>query len=100
MILICLSGNISHLYDDLNLDGKRCGRTKEAIAMYDILLNQIDYAINGKETNEDNELMKYLVSRLEEDLKRIPEMKEIFQLNPKERNLKLLEILRQKLIAR
>lgn len=64
-----------------------------------MLLKQIDDEIRGPPSGE-NDLVNFLVSRLSQDLKKVPKMNHIFKLKPDQQNLKILEILRQKLVVR
>lgn len=66
---------------------------------YNKLLKLIDKEITGVE-NEHNDIIKFLVNRLEQDLKKESKMKHMFKLAPAQKNLKLLEILRQKVVVR
>lgn len=95
-----ISGDISQLYKSLSSSpGKPCGRKQSEVAYYEMLLSQIDEEIKGVVTG-DNELVRFLVSRLGQDLKKVPKMSHLFELTPEQRHLKLLEILRQKLVVR
>lgn len=71
---------------------------KGELAFFDVLLKEIDREIRGGVC--DNDLVKFLSSRLLEDLKNVPQLKHIFKLTPEQRHVKLLEILRHKLIIR
>lgn len=94
------TGDIVQLYDQLKADlGKPCGREKDEVDYYDVLLRQIDDEIRGPPSGE-NDLVNFLVSRLSQDLKKSPKMSHIFKLKPDQQNLKILEILRQKLVVR
>ena len=97
---IQILGDISKLYKALSVNkGQPCGRFKTEVAYYDVLLNQIDEEIKGVVTG-DNELVRFLVTRLAHDLKKMPKMKHLFKLTQEQQHLKLLEILRQKLVVR
>ncbi|XP_048510467.1 uncharacterized protein LOC125500726 [Athalia rosae] len=93
-------GDIVRLYDQLKTDpGQPCGRDKDAVDYYDVLLKQIDDEIKGPPSGQ-NDLVNFLVGRLTQDLRKVPKMEHIFKLKPEQQHLKILEILRQKLVVR
>ncbi|XP_024936710.1 uncharacterized protein LOC112493786 [Cephus cinctus] len=95
-----VSGDISQLYEELRAPmGQACGKIQNEIAFFDVLLSQIDEEIRGV-TSGNNDFVKFLVSRLQQDLKKVPKMNHIFKLSSEQQHLKILEILRQKLIVR
>ncbi|KAF7386404.1 hypothetical protein HZH68_013536 [Vespula germanica] len=95
-----ISGDIIQLYQSLHMPQKStCCKQRDGMKFYNKLLKLIDKEITGVE-NEHNDIIKFLVNRLEQDLKKESKMKHMFKLAPEQKNLKLLEILRQKVVVR
>ncbi|KAI4486292.1 hypothetical protein M0802_012397 [Mischocyttarus mexicanus] len=97
--VVCI-GDIIQLYQSLHMPEKTASsRQRDEMKFYNKLLRQIDMEITGVEYENDG-IIKFLLNRLEQDLKEDPKMKHMFKLTPAQKNLKLLEILRQKVIVR
>ncbi|XP_015190177.1 PREDICTED: uncharacterized protein LOC107073867 [Polistes dominula] len=95
-----ISGDIIQLYQSLHTPQKTASsRQRDGMKFYNKLLRQIDNEITGVEY-ENDDVIKFLLNRLEQDLKKDPKMKYMFKLTPEQKNLKLLEILRQQVIVR
>ncbi|KAK2588444.1 hypothetical protein KPH14_004439 [Odynerus spinipes] len=93
-------GDITQLYQSLNIPQEKTAcKPKHGITFFNTLLRQIDMEITGVKV-ENNDIIKFLINKLEQDLKKESKMKHLFKLTPAQRNLKLLEILRQKVVVR
>uniref|UniRef100_A0A0C9RU67 Uncharacterized protein n=1 Tax=Fopius arisanus TaxID=64838 RepID=A0A0C9RU67_9HYME len=95
-----ISGDVSRMFEDLEAASEpKCLKKAQDQSFLDDALKQIDREIKG-EARGDHKLVKFLSSRLGEDLKRDPRMKHIVDLPDQQRHLRILEILRQKLVLR
>lgn len=98
-----ISGDVTKMFKDLEAvsaaSETQCWKAQSEPFYFKELLNHIDREIQGH-PSEDHKLVKFLVSRLGEDLKRVPRMNYIMDLPVEQRQLKILEILRQKLVLR
>ncbi|XP_063974928.1 uncharacterized protein LOC135161363 [Diachasmimorpha longicaudata] len=94
-----ISGDVSQMFEDLSASSEsQCWKFQDHSFLKDSL-KQIDREIRG-EVKGDHKLVRFLVSRLGEDLKRDPKMRHLIDLPPQQRQLRILEILRQKLVLR